>query len=648
MVIPIIAPAHVAASAPEQKRAMVKSAIKDPIREKQMFFNRAAVLFTAVVALLALIVLRMVQLQVWEHDAYQTRSDQNRIQVQPLAPPRGLIYDRHGEVLVYNRVLSSLSLVTERNNDLAGTLQTLSELIGITPADVSEFEYRLQRKRRPYQAIALRHALDEEEIAVLAVNRHRFKGVEVVTEQVRQYPFGDLLAHSVGSVRRVTEQDLKVLNEVQYSATRFVGRLGIERFYETSLHGEVGYQQVETDAHGRILQVLDIQPPIAGKNVTLHLDNRLQIAASAALGQLRGAVVALDPRTGGVLAMVSHPGYDPNIFVSGMSSEEFRELSDSAYKPLFNRAINGQYAPGSTFKPVVGLAGIVNVVTTWDEVIEDRGEFRLPGQTRLYRDWSWRKNDSGGQGSVDLHRAIYRSSNVYFYDIASRLQPEQLIGFARQFGFGQNIAVDVANASSGLLPDPVWKKGYKGEVWYPGDNVNMGIGQGDLLVTPLQMATVAATIANRGRVVRPRMLMASDLPLSEVDPPERLPRVSGLRLEDWEKVVAAMEDVVHRGDQGFGDNGTAWAYIGQNISYRMAGKSGTAQVVGIKQGEEYEEDELEEFDRKHAWFIAFAPVQKPVIALAVLVENGGGGSSVAAPVAREVLDAYLLPQLAVR
>ncbi len=648
MVIPIIAPAHVAASAPEQKRAMVKSAIKDPIREKQMFFNRAAVLFTAVVALLALIVLRMVQLQVWEHDAYQTRSDQNRIQVQPLAPPRGLIYDRHGEVLVYNRVLSSLSLVTERNNDLAGTLQTLSELIGITPADVSEFEYRLQRKRRPYQAIALRHALDEEEIAVLAVNRHRFKGVEVVTEQVRQYPFGDLLAHSVGSVRRVTEQDLKVLNEVQYSATRFVGRLGIERFYETSLHGEVGYQQVETDAHGRILQVLDIQPPIAGKNVTLHLDNRLQIAASAALGQLRGAVVALDPRTGGVLAMVSHPGYDPNIFVSGMSSEEFRELSDSAYKPLFNRAINGQYAPGSTFKPVVGLAGIVNVVTTWDEVIEDRGEFRLPGQTRLYRDWSWRKNDSGGQGSVDLHRAIYRSSNVYFYDIASRLQPEQLIGFARQFGFGQNIAVDVANASSGLLPDPVWKKGYKGEVWYPGDNVNMGIGQGDLLVTPLQMATVAATIANRGRVVRPRMLMASDLPLSEVDPPERLPRVSGLRLEDWEKVVVAMEDVVHRGDQGFGDNGTAWAYIGQNISYRMAGKSGTAQVVGIKQGEEYEEDELEEFDRKHAWFIAFAPVQKPVIALAVLVENGGGGSSVAAPVAREVLDAYLLPQLAVR
>jgi len=638
----------VAASAPEQKRAMVKSAIKDPIREKQMFFNRAAVLFTAVVALLALIVLRMIQLQVWEHDAYQTRSDQNRIQVQPLAPPRGLIYDRHGEVLVYNRVLSSLSLVTERNNDLAGTLQTLSELIGISPADVSEFEYRLQRKRRPYQAIALRHALDEEEIAVLAVNRHRFKGVEVVTEQVRQYSFGDLLAHSVGSVRRVTEQDLKVLNEVQYSATRFVGRLGIERFYETSLHGEVGYQQVETDAHGRILQVLDIQPPIAGKNVTLHLDNRLQIAASAALGQLRGAVVALDPRTGGVLAMVSHPGYDPNIFVSGMSSEEFRELSDSAYKPLFNRAINGQYAPGSTFKPVVGLAGIVNVVTTWDEVIEDRGEFRLPGQTRLYRDWSWRKNNSGGQGSVDLHRAIYRSSNVYFYDIASRLQPEQLIGFARQFGFGQNFAVDVANASSGLLPDPVWKKGYKGEVWYPGDNVNMGIGQGDLLVTPLQMATVAATIANRGRVVRPRMLMASDLPLSEVDPPERLPVVSGLSVGDWEKVVAAMEDVVHRGDQGFGENGTAWAYIGQNISYRMAGKSGTTQVVGIKQGEEYEEDELEEFDRKHAWFIAFAPVEKPVIALAVLVENGGGGSSVAAPVAREVLDAYLLPQLAVR
>lgn len=627
---------------------MVKLAIKDPIREKQMFFNRAAILFVGVLVLISVLVLRMVQLQVWEFQTYQTRSDHNRIQVQPLAPPRGLIFDRHGEVIADNRVSSSLALVTERVDDLARMIQKISVIVGITPAEITEFEKRLFRKRRPYEPIVLRDALNEEEIALLAVNRHEFVGVEVIAEQVRDYPFGDLLAHAIGSLRRVNESDLATLDQVRYSGTRFVGKLGVERFYERSLHGEVGYQQVETDAHGRIRQVLDIQPPIAGHNITLHLDNRLQIAASAALGQSRGAVVALDPRSGGVLAMVSQPAYDPNLFITGMSGNEFGEISGSKYKPLFNRAINGQYAPGSTFKPVVGLAGVVNEVTSWDEVIDDTGAFRLPGQKRLYRDWSWRTNNSGGQGKVDLYRAIYRSSNVFFYDIASRMKAEQLIDFSRQFGFGRNLAVDVAGASVGLLPDPIWKKGYKGEIWYPGDNVNMGIGQGDLLVTPLQMAMVAATLANRGKMVRPRMLLASDSMLIEADTRSRLPNISGPSTEDWENMVSAMEAVVHRGNKGFRGNGTAWAYIGRDISYRMAGKSGTAQVVEIKQGQEYKEEDLEEFNRKHAWFIAFAPVEKPVIALAVLVENGGGGSAVAAPVAREVIDAYLLPRLAVR
>lgn len=627
---------------------MVKLAIKDPIREKQMFFNRAAILFVGVLVLISVLVLRMVQLQVWEFQTYQTRSDHNRIQVQPLAPPRGLIFDRHGEVIADNRVSSSLALVSERVDDLARMIQKISVIVGITPAEITEFEKRLFRKRRPYEPIVLRDALNEEEIALLAVNRHEFVGVEVIAEQVRDYPFGDLLAHAIGSLRRVNESDLATLDQVRYSGTRFVGKLGVERFYERSLHGEVGYQQVETDAHGRIRQVLDIQPPIAGHNITLHLDNRLQIAASAALGQSRGAVVALDPRSGGVLAMVSQPAYDPNLFITGMSGNEFGEISGSKYKPLFNRAINGQYAPGSTFKPVVGLAGVVNEVTSWDEVIDDTGAFRLPGQKRLYRDWSWRTNNSGGQGKVDLYRAIYRSSNVFFYDIASRMKAEQLIDFSRQFGFGRNLAVDVAGASVGLLPDPIWKKGYKGEIWYPGDNVNMGIGQGDLLVTPLQMAIVAATLANRGKMVRPRMLLASDSMLIEADTRSRLPNISGPSTEDWENMVSAMEAVVHRGNKGFRGNGTAWAYIGRDISYRMAGKSGTAQVVEIKQGQEYKEEDLEEFNRKHAWFIAFAPVEKPVIALAVLVENGGGGSAVAAPVAREVIDAYLLPRLAVR
>ncbi len=630
---------------------MVGLSIKDPIREQRLFQSRALLLFGVMVLLIGALVLRMVQLQVWEHEAYQTRSDQNRIQVQPMAPPRGLIFDRNGEVLADNRVSSSLAIVTERVADLAGTFQQLSHVVGITPADISGFEARLKSKRRPFEPVVLRRHLTSEQMALLAVDRHRMEGVEITSELIRHYPFESLLAHAVGSVRRVTEEDLRRLDPVGYSATRFIGKRGVEKFYEHSLHGQVGYQQVETDAHGRIRQVLAINPPVAGQNITLHLDNRLQIAATAALGGRRGAIVALDPRSGGILALVSNPGYDPNLFITGMSGEQYAELTDSRVKPLFNRAINGQYAPGSTYKPVVGLAGITHGHTSWEETIEDRGYFQLPGQERIYRDWTWRRNNAGGQGVVDLRRAIYRSSNVYFYDLASRMEIGQLVAFSRQFGFGRNTAADVADASAGLMPDPIWKQGYKGEIWYPGDSVNLGIGQGDLLVTPLQMASVAATLANRGRVVQPKMLLTSDAPLAEMEaaldvPPP--PPVQGPALEDWNEMVASMEDVIHRGNQGFRGNGTAWAYIGRDIAYRMAGKSGTAQVVEIAQGEEYDEEELEEFNRKHAWFIAFAPVDEPKIALAVLVENGGGGSSVAAPVARAVIDAFLLPQLAAR
>jgi penicillin-binding protein 2 len=431
---------------------------------------------------------------------------------------------------------------------------------------------------------------------------------------------------------------------VQYSATEFIGKRGVEAFYERTLHGQVGYQKAESDALGRLRQTLDVQSPMAGKDLHLHLDIDLQRAGVAALANRRGAVVALDPRNGGVLAMVSQPSYDPNFFVTGMSEAAFAALSTSKYVPLFNRATNGQYAPGSTFKPIVGLAGIALEATTWDTVVEDRGAFQLPGQERVYRDWSWTKDNSGGQGMVDLRRAIYRSSNVYFYDLASRLPIRDLVDFAGQFGLGRNLAVDMPSASSGLLPDPVWKQGAKGLPWFPGDSVNMGIGQGDLLATPLQMAVVAATLANRGRLVQPRMLRSIDTPAqndAEALAPATQIAIEQIAAEDWEKMVASLEDVVHLGNQGFRRNGTAWAYIGQNIDYRIAGKSGTAQVVEISQGEEYDEETLSEFDRKHAWFIAFAPVENPTIALAVLVENGGGGSSVAGPVARAVLDAYM-------
>ncbi len=605
--------------------------------------------------LIGVLVVRLVQLQVVDYETYQTRSDENRIQVQPLPPPRGLIYDRHGVLLAENRPVSSLALVEERIGDTDALVAELRQLVDIGEEDLANYQKRLQRKRRPYEPVTLREVLSEAESARLAVNRHRLPGVEVRTELKRHYPFGAVMAHAVGSVRRITEEDLRRFDKAEdsnYSATDFIGRRGVERFYERSLHGAVGYQRVEINAHGRILQVLDIEPPTSGQDITLHLDSRLQIAATAALGERRGSIVAIDPKTGGILALVSNPGYDPNLFVTGISSEQYQTMVNSLQTPLFNRAVNGQYSPGSTFKPVVGLAGISNGVISWEEEIEDYGWFKLPNQDRIYRDWSWRQGGGGGQGIVDMNRAIYRSSNIYFYDLATRLSIDQIGSFARQFGIGEQLAVDVADASSGLMPDPIWKQGVKGEVWYPGDNVNVGIGQGDVLVTPLQLATMTSVIANRGKVIRPRLLNPQPDALApiEFDPPQPLPDVMGPSPDDWELMVGAMEDVVHRGNRGFkdgfGQNGTAWAYIGQNFGdYRMAGKSGTAQVVEIKQGEEYDEELLDEFKRKHAWFIAFAPADDPLIALAVLVENGGGGSSVAAPVAREVLDFYVPPLL---
>ena len=624
----------------------VALAIKDPNRERALIIRRAITFFVIIVLCLGVLAARFVQLQVYEHESYQYRSDKNRIQVQPLAPPRGLIFDRNGLLLADNRPSSALGIVVERVEDLEAMIQRVRGIVTLSEEQVEQFYQRVKRSRRPGEPVALAENLSNADIAALAVDRHYLDGVKVITRLQRYYPQAGIAAHAVGSVRRMTEEDLRQVDPSRYRATQFVGKRGVEAYYESDLHGRPGFQQVETDAHGRVTRIIDIDPPSVGRNITLYLDAQLQRAAVNALGERRGAIVALDPKTGGVLALVSKPSYDPNQFVVGMSDSEFRALSESVYLPLFNRATNGQYAPGSTFKPVVGLAGIASGAMQWDTKIEDRGSFRLTGGEREYRDWSWTVDDSGGQGVVDLRKAIYRSSNVYFYDVASRLDIDYLARFAGEFGFGQNLAVDIRDASRGLVPDPEWKLGAKGEKWYQGDSVNLGIGQGDLLVTPLQIATYAAMIANRGRVVRPRMVMSGDDKSTASFAPLPSEQTSDLSAEDWQQMVAAMEDVVHLGGQGFRGNGTAWAYIGQSIGYRMAGKSGTAQVVEIRQGEEYDEEDLSEFRRKHAWFMAFAPVEDPQIALAVLVENGGGGSSVAAPVAKEVIDAYLGPSVA--
>ena len=612
-------------------------AIKDTVNEQKLFVNRAIVLSIIMFLLFGLLLARFAALQVLDYQTYQTRSEQNRIQIQSISPPRGLISDTRGELLAGNITVYNLAVITERVDSLNSILQKLKRLVGIDQADIQNFRQRIREKRRPYDPVPLRFRLSEKEIAILAANRYQLKGVEITTDLVRFYPYGPLFAHSVGSVRRINERDLANLDQAKYSATNYVGKVGIEKVYESSLHGSMGIQRVETDAHGRVRQVLDREPSKYGSNLDLYLDVSLQASAVRALKQRRGAIVAIDTETGGILAMVSKPSYDPNAFITGISSKDFEKISKSLDAPLFNRATNGQYAPGSTFKPIVGLAGIASKLVSWEETVDDRGEFKLPNQDRLYRDWSWTPDNAGGQGIVDLRRAIYRSSNVYFYSMANRIEIDTLGAFARQFGLGQNLAVDIPEATLGLMPGPAWKEKNKKLPWFPGDTVNMGIGQGDILVTPLQMALVASIFANRGRIVRPKMVKSQKV--SQVE--SGLKMVEGLEDGDWERMIAAMEDVVHLGNQGFRRNGTAWAYIGQDISYRMAGKSGTAQVVEIKQGEEYSEEELEEAEKNHAWFIAFAPVKSPKIAVAVLVENGGGGSSVAGPVARKVLDSYL-------
>ena len=623
-------------------------AVEDRSAEIQAFGRRLLVLFLVMLGLVGLLVLRMLHLRVMQYEKYQTRSEENRMEMMPLPPPRGLIFDRNGNRLADNRPTFNLVVVPERVDDIEQRLLELAEIVPISAEEIKQFHERSEGRRRPFEAVLLKAALNEEEIAALSVNRHRFASVEVEVRTSRHYPYGSLTAHAVGSVRRIAEEDLQTLDRASYSGTNFIGKRGVEKLYERSLHGLVGNQWVETDAYGYRRQVLNFDPPTPGQNITLHLDIRVQIAAAAALGDRRGAVVALDPRSGGVLALVSNPSYDPNEFVLGMAPNRYQKLASSRNKPLLNRAVSGLYAPGSTVKPLLGLAALSHGVVDWEEEIHDRGTFRLPGQARLYRDWNWKPGNPGGQGIVNLNRAIYRSSNIYFYNMGARLQAAQMSGFLREFGYGEVTSVDVEGAGQGLVPDALWKRGAKGEPWYPGDNINLSIGQGDLLVTPLQMATAAAVLANRGRRVRPRLLLASDRPLQESDPLPPLPPVPGPSADDWERMVDAMEDVVHRGNMGYGQNGTAWAHIGRGLGYRMAGKSGTAQVVEIKQGEAYDETELDEYNRKHAWFMAFAPADAPAIAVSVLVENGGGGSSVAGPVAREVLDAYLLPQLAVR
>ncbi|NIF17947.1 penicillin-binding protein 2 [Pantoea sp. Cy-639] len=607
--------------------------LKDHEKDARLVRNRVVVGAIAVVLLVCALIARLYYLQVIQYDYHSTLSENNRVHVQPIPPTRGLIFDRNGVVVADNRPSFSLVMTRERAGNPGSWPQVLDvivEVLGLTPDDRALFEKRMKQGRRPFEPVPILFELTEEQIARIAVNQFRLPGVEVVAQLVRHYPQGAHFAHSVGYVGRINEKELKTLDTVNYSGTHHIGKTGIERFYEDDLHGQVGYEEVETNARGRVLRVLKRTDPKPGKDIVLSLDIKLQEAAEQALGGRRGAIVALDPRTGEVLAMVSQPSFDPNLFVTGISFKAYAELRDSIDRPLFNRVLRGLYPPGSTIKPAVAIAGLDSGVVTASTRVFDPGYYQLPNYDHKYRNWN-----RYGDGWVDLDVAIMRSNDTYFYDLAHKMGIDRLSTYMNRFGVGQKVALDMFEESPGLMPSREWKRATRRQAWFPGETLILGIGQGYMQTTPLQLAQATALIANKGVWNRPHLAktIEGQAPVDE-NPMENIV----LRdKSDWAKVTHGMEQVMH------GARGTARkAAIGS--PYRIAGKSGTAQVVAIKQGEKYDRNKLQERHRDHALFVAFAPAEAPKIVVSVMVENGESGSGVAAPVVRQVMDAWLLDE----
>lgn len=613
--------------------------IKDYSEERATFGRRALLALFLVCAVFVILVARIYYLQVVEYERYTAISERNRVQLQPVPPRRGLIYDRNGVLLADNQPTFSVTLLREEIRNMEETLQGLADLIEITDRDVDRFRQRMQQRRRPYETVPLRFRLTDEEIARLAVNYHRFPGVQVEADLIRYYPYGSSLVHALGYVGRINERELEHLDPVAYAGSNYIGKLGIEKFYESVLHGRVGWQKVETNARGRVLRILEREDPVPGEDLVLSLDLRLQQFAESLLEGKRGAIVAIEPETGGILALVSTPAYDPNLFVTGISSADYNELRDSRDLPLFNRAVRGGYPPGSTIKPVIAMAAIDSRTVPLGHRVFDPGYFEITPGGRRYRNWR-----RSGHGWTDLNSAMAQSSDTWFYDVGYRMGIDHMSEYLGMFGFGQVTALDTPEAIRGVLPSREWKRAARGEPWYPGDSVNLSIGQGYLVATPLQLAISAVVLANRGAWVQPALLQGvlreSDDGITLARPvlgtdAAPLPEVNVRMPELWEPLIQSMVDVVH------GPIGTARA-VGRGMQYEMAGKTGTAQVIGIAQDAEYDADAIDERHRDHALFIAFAPVDNPKIAVAVIVENTGGGSSTAAPVAREVMDAWLL------
>jgi penicillin-binding protein 2 len=611
---------------------------RDPDTDLHRFQMRLAVAGAFVLAAFAVLLGRFAYLQLWQHDYYKTKAEDNRISIVPIAPNRGLILDRNGVVLARNESQYTLEISPRQVANVDETIAGLGKVLEILPRDRNRFR-KLRQEIKGAESLPIKTRLSDVEVARFAANAYRFPGVEIKARLFRSYPFGESASHALGYIGRISDRDLERLEAegltANYKGSDFIGKNGIEASYERELHGTTGTARVEIDAGGKGIRTLSSTAPVAGNNLVLTLDIKLQAIAEQAFGNFRGALVAIEPATGDVLAFVSRPGFDPNLFVDGIDPQSWQALNDDPDKPLSNRALSGAYPPGSTVKPFMALMALQLGKRTPEYTISDPGFFTLAGVARPFRDWK-----AGGHGAVNLHRSVVVSCDTYYYGLAADMDIDQQHAFLSQLGFGSPSGIDIDGEKSGLLPSREWKKKrFKRpdeQRWYVGDSVSVGIGQGYFLATPLQLAYASAILANNGVAYRPHIVSrVIDARTGEARQVEPQPARTLPLNPKWVNIVkAAMVDVTRPG-------GTA-ARAGAGAAYTFAGKTGTAQVIAMKQGEKYDEKKVAERHRDHALFVAFAPAENPKIALGILVENGGHGSGTAAPIARTVLDYYLL------
>lgn len=599
--------------------------LKDSFAENRIFLSRIVAIFIFVCILVLGLVVRLAYLQIVGHEKYSTMAKSNRIKTAPLPPTRGIIYDRKGRVLAENITTYSLELIPEQIKDIKETMQRLQVLLAIPDEKIERFLKQKKRSKK-FSNVPLLLRLNDNDVAKFSAVRPFFPGVDIYARLVRHYPYAELTAHVVGYVGRINERELKKLPVAEYRGTHHVGKVGIEKYYESKLHGNTGYIEMETNALGRKIKSISSVDPTPGDDLVLTLDVDLQQTAYDALEGHTGAAVAIEVKTGNVLAFVSRPGFDPNPFVYGISSKAYRALQSSDEQPLFNRALRGQYPPGSTVKPFMGLAGLEYQVIQPHSTLFCPGYYRLPNVRHKYRDWkTW------GHGRVTLKDAVTQSCDVYFYDLARNLGIDRIHEFMQKFGFGEKTSIDLVGEKAGLLPSKKWKRRARNLAWYPGETLITGIGQGFMQVTPIQLARATATLANRGEIVVPHFLNTD---VEGKEPAVKKIEQINLNQHNVSEITAAMINVIH------GPRGTA-RRLKQGIDYQIAGKTGTAQVFTVKQEEKYDETKISKKLKDHALFISFAPADDPKIAVAVIVENGGHGGSVAAPIAGKIMKQFI-------